>query len=184
MDITFFHFGALFFGSVAIFNAYSARKYGESYLPVIVGVMIFLSLILFLTLPWQYGYVAFLLTMVFSIANYRKSYSINKEKMKRYITDSKNKEPLGFTDIFTGWKLIHHLNRRYGNNKASLIYSFFMWLFGILLIIIFSNLWPDIFLNIWYVILIMTIVMFGFYRQNKKLLESLDTEELQQVKKE
>ncbi|WP_342306002.1 hypothetical protein [Methanolobus sp. ZRKC5] len=182
MDITIFYLGALFFGSVAIFNAYSTHKYGESYLPAIVSIMVFFSLLLLIILPWQYGYVAFMLTMIFSIVNYRKSYRINKGKMRQYIEDSRSTESLKLTDYFTGWKLIHHLNRRYGPNKASLIYSLFMWLFGILLIILVSHLWPDIFSNIWYVAFIMTTVMFGFYWQNKKLLESLNKGDFRQAK--
>ncbi len=182
MHITFFYFGALFFGSVTIYNIYSARKYGESYLPEIMGIMILFSLLLFMILPWQYGYVAFMLTMIFSVVNYRKSYRINKGKMKRYVEDSWSTEALKLTDFFMGWRLLHHLNRKYGPAKASLINSAFMWLFGIFLIIIFSYLWPDIFSNIYYIAPITTVVMFGFYWQNKKLLESLDPGDLQQVK--
>lgn len=182
MDITIFHIGALFFGSVTIFNIYSARKYGESYLPAILGAMMLLSALLFLVLPWQYGYVALLLTMIFSVANYRKSCRISEGKMKRYLEDSRNAEKLKPIYFITGWKLIHHLNRKYGSSKASLINSTLMWLFGIILILIFSRLWPDIFPGINQMVFIMTVVMLGYYWQNKKLLESLDTNDLQQVK--
>ncbi len=182
MDMTFFHFGALFFISVTIYNIYSAIKYGESYLPAIVGIMMSVSLLLIIILPWQYGYVAFILTMIFSVANYRKSCRINKGKMKRYIKDSKSTDKLKLIDLFTGWKLLHHLSRKYGPAKASFINSTFGWLFGILLIVISRYMWPDIFSNIRYIAFIMTAVMFGFYWQNKKLLESLASDDDQQVK--
>ncbi|WP_094226725.1 hypothetical protein [Methanolobus psychrotolerans] len=175
MDITFFHFGALFFGLVALYNLYSAHKYGESYLPVIVGTMMFISLVLIIIFPWQYGYIAFMLTAIFSVTKYRRVHDINKKKMKRYMDDSKNNESLKPIDYFTGWKLLHRLNKKYGPNKASLINSFFMWVFGILLICISRYMWPDIFSNLRYIAFIMTLVVLGFYWQNKKLLESLDS---------
>ncbi|WP_406656249.1 hypothetical protein V7O62_10360 [Methanolobus sp. ZRKC2] len=183
MDITIFHIGALFFASITIFNMYSARKYKESYLPAIIGIMMFFSLLLFLILPWQYGYAALLLTMIFSVANYRKSYSINKKKMMRLMENSQSAKPSKLTGLLTGWELIYHLNRKYDPSKASLINSILMWFLGILLIIVFNHIWPDVFSNIHYMAFIMTVIMLGYYWQNKKLLESLDTNDFQQVKK-
>lgn len=177
MDITFFHFGALFFALVALYNLYSARKYGESNLPVVVATMMFISLVLIIVFPWQYGYIAFMLTAIFSVIKYRRVYDINKKKMKRYVDDSKNNEPLKFIDYFTGWKLLHRLNKKYGPNKASLINSFFMWVFGMLLVVLCSYLWPYLFSNVRYIAFIMTVVILGFYWQNKKLLESLDSDD-------
>ncbi len=88
---------------------------------------------------------------------------------------SQNTEALKFTDFFTGWKLLHRLSRKYGPAKASFINSIFMWLSGIAIIYIFNYLWPDIFSNIWRMIFIVTLIMLGFYRQNKKLLEMSDS---------
>lgn len=175
MDVTFFYFGALFFGSMTVYNLYSARKYGESYLPVVVGAMMFISLVLLIVLPWQYGYTVFMFTAIFSVVKYRSVYDISKKKMERCIGDSKSTEPLKPIDYFTGWKLLHRLSNKYGPNKAALINSVVMWFFGIFLAVLFSYLWPNIFSNIWYIVLVMTIVMSGFYWQNKKLLESLES---------
>lgn len=177
MEITFFHVGAIFFGSVTIYNLHSARKYGESYIPAIAGSMMFISLLLFIFLPWQYGYIAFLLTTIFAVANYSKSKSINREKMKRFVKDSKAAEPLKLADYFMGWKVLHRLNEKYGPKKASFIYSVCMWVFGVILIIVSGYLWPDILSNIWQISFIVTMTMAGFYWQNKKLLEDLDSVE-------
>jgi Ca2+/Na+ antiporter len=175
MDITFFHFAALFFGLVTLYNVYSARKYGESYLPVLVGIMMLISLVLFIFLPWQYGYIAFLLTMMFSVAMYRKSCDIHKEKMKRFIRDSKDNDSLKLIDYFTGWKLLHRWNKNYGPKKASFINSFIMWIFGIVFAFLITYIWPDTFGDMNHnLIIIMTVAMLGFYWQNKRLLESLD----------
>jgi len=176
-------FRALFFGSVAIYNLHSARKYGESYLPAIVASMMFISSSLFLVLPLQYGSVAFLFTTMFALVNYKKNYGINKERMRRHIGDSQGTGTLKFTDYFTGWKMLHHLNRKYGPAKASLINTVFMWVFSILLLAIFSYLWPDIFSSIRYMALIVTMTIIGFYWQNKKLLENLDSNDFHEVKK-
>lgn len=175
MEITFFHVGAIFFGSVTIYNLHSSRKYGESYIPAIAGSMMFISLLLFIILPWQYGYIALIFTMIFAVVNYSKSKSINKEKMERFVKDSKVTEPLKLTDYFMGWKVLHRLNEKYGPKKASFIYSVYMWLFGVILIIVSGYLWPDIFSNVWLIGFIVTGTMVGFYWQNKKLLEDLDS---------
>jgi hypothetical protein len=175
MDITFFHFAALFFGSLTLYNLYSARRYGESYLPVVVGIMMLISLVLFIFLPWQYGYIAFLLTAMFSVAMYRKSCDIQKEKMKRFIGDSNDNDSLKLIDYFTGWKLLHRWNKKYGPKKASFINSAIMWIFGIVLAFLLTYIWPDTFEDMRHsIFLIMTAVMIGFYWQNKRLLESLE----------
>ncbi|WP_340819413.1 hypothetical protein [Methanolobus sp. WCC4] len=144
----------------------------------------FISLVLLIVLPWQYGYIAFLLTAMFSVGKYRKVQGINKEKMKRFMGDSKNTEPLKPIDYFTGWKLLHRWNAKYGPNKAAMINSALMWFFGILLILVSRYVWPDIFSNISSMIIVVTVVMLGFYWQNKKLLESLDADSCQQLKEE
>ena len=183
MYITIYHLGALFFGLVAIYNLHSARKYGESYLPAIVASMMSVSFALLFVLPLQYGSAVFLLTIIFALVNYKKIYRINREKMKRYISDSQSTEKLKLADYFTGWKMLHHLNRKYGPAKASLINTVFMWVFSILLLAIFSYLWPDIFSSIRYMALIVTMTIIGFYWQNKKLLENLDSNDFHEVKK-
>ncbi|WP_407354868.1 hypothetical protein [Methanolobus sp. WCC5] len=175
MNVTFFHFGALFFGLVAVYNLYSALKHRDSCLPAFVGAMMFILFVLFIFLPWQYGYLAFLLTAMFSVIIYRKSCDIQKEKMKRFVGNSKDTDQLKFVDYFTGWKLLHRWNNKYGPKKASLINSIIMWVFGITIGFLFTYLWPDIFSNMWHhIVIVMTIIMLGFYWQNKRLLESLD----------
>ena len=173
MDVTFFHFIALFFGLTAVYSFYSARKYESGYLPALIGVMMTISFFLFL-IAKIVGAIAFFLTLIFALANFKEIRSINENKMKRYISDSKNTEPIKAVDLFTGWKLLHRLNSMYGPRKASLINSSIMWIFCILIAFIYTYLWPDIFTNFWSLILIMTIIVAGFYRQNKKLLESLE----------
>lgn len=184
MYFTIYHLGALFFGLVAIHNIYSARKYGESYMPAIAASMMSVSFSLLLVLPLQYGSAVFLLTTIFALVNYKKTHRLNREKMKRYIADSQGTEKLKLADYFTGWKLLHRLNRKYGPVKASLINSFFMWFFGILLFAVFTYLWPEIFSDFLHMAFIMTIVVTVFYWQNKKLLESLGTSDLRQMRKE
>ena len=178
-----YHLGALFFGSAAIYNLHSARKYGESYIPAIVSSMMSVSFALLLVLPLQYGSAVFLLTIIFALVNYKKIYRINRVKMKRYLADSQSTEKLKLADYFTGWKLLHRLNRKHGPAKASLINSFFIWFFGMLLLAVFTYLWPDISLKIRHMAFVMTIVVTGFYWQNKKLLENLDTNGFPEVKK-
>ena len=174
MDITFFHFAALFFVLMAVYNLYSAHKHGENYLPALLGLMLFISFSLFIISKVLLGSIAMFLTMIFALANFKKIRRANENKMKRYISDSKNDEPLKFVDLFTGWKLLHRLNKKYGPQKASLINSSIMWIFCILIAFMYTYLWPDIFTNIWSLIFIMTIIVAGFYRQNKKLLENLE----------
>jgi hypothetical protein len=94
--------------------------------------------------------------------------------MKRYLSDSRSNEPIKPIDLFTGWKLLHRLNQKYGPRKASLINSSIMWIFCILIAFMFTYLWPDIFTNTWSLIFVMTIIVAGFYRQNKRLLENLE----------
>ncbi|MEZ5334768.1 MAG: hypothetical protein R2741_05785 [Methanolobus sp.] len=183
MNITFFHFGAVFFALTAIFNYHSARKYEGSYLPAIMGVMMCISIFLFLV-SREAGSIAFLLTMIFGIANYNKAKTINENKMKRYMVDSKNADSLKLNDYFSGWKLLHLLHRKYGPGKASLINSFVMWVFGVLMVKMYIYLWPEIFTNFWSLILVITTITALFYRQNKKLLENLDGDAFQQNKKE
>ncbi|WMW24101.1 hypothetical protein RE474_08310 [Methanolobus sediminis] len=175
MEITFFHLAALFFGLLTLYNLYSARKYGESYLPVLVGTMMLFSLVLFIFLPWQYGYVAFLLTAIFSVTIYRKSCDMHKEKMERFVRDSKDNDSLKLIDYFTGWKLLHRWNKKYGPKKASFINSAIMWVFGIVFTLLLIYIWPDTFVNMRYSIIIsITVVIVGFYWQNKRLLEGLE----------
>jgi hypothetical protein len=175
MNISFFHFAALFFGSVTLYNLYSARRYGESYIPALVGMMMLISLVLFIFLPWQYGYIAFLLTVTFSVAIYRKSRNIQKEKMKRFVGDSKDADSLKLIDYFFGWKLLHRWNKKYGPKKASFINSLIMWIFGIIFAFLLIYIWPDTFEDIRHSIIpVMTVVMIGFYWQNKRLLENLE----------
>jgi hypothetical protein len=173
MDISFFHFAALFFVLLAIYNLYSAHKYQNSYLPAIMGAMMAISFFLFL-ITKIVGAIAFFLTMIFALVNFKKIRNINENKMKRYLNDSRNNEPIKLADLFTGWKLLHRLNKKYGPHKASLINSSIMWIFCILIAFMYTYLWPDIFTNIWYLIFIMTIIVAGFYRQNKRLLEKLE----------
>ncbi len=80
MNITFFHFGALFFGLVAAYNLHSARKYGVNSLPAIIALMMFISFSLFLLMPLQYGLVAFLITIMFALINYNKGYKSTKQR--------------------------------------------------------------------------------------------------------
>ncbi len=175
MDITFFHFATLFFGLLTLYNLYSARKYGESYLPVLVGIMMLISLVLFIFVQRQYGYIVFLLTAMFSVAMYRKSCDIQKEKMKRFVGDSKETDSLKLIDYFLGWKLLHRWNKKYGPKKASFINSLIMWIFGIIFAFLLIYIWPDTFEDIRHSIFpVITVVMIGFYWQNKRLLENLE----------
>ena len=175
MDITFFHFATLFFGLLTLYNLYSARKYGESYLPVLVGIMMLISLVLFIFVQRQYGYIVFLLTAMFSVAMYRKSCDVQKEKMKRFVGDSKETDSLKLIDYFLGWKLLHRWNKKYGPKKASFINSLIMWIFGIIFAFLLIYIWPDTFEDIRHSIFpVITVVMIGFYWQNKRLLENLE----------
>ncbi|MDK2948468.1 MAG: hypothetical protein PWQ63_1628 [Methanolobus sp.] len=174
MEIILFYFTALFFGLMAVYNLYSARKNGENYLPALLGLMMFISAALILLSKELLGAIVFFLTMAFVLVNFKKIRSANENKMKRYLSDSRNNEPIKLADLFTGWKLLHRLNKKYGPHKASLINSSIMWIFCILIAFMYTYLWPDIFTNIWYLIFIMTIIVAGFYRQNKRLLEKLE----------
>jgi len=173
MDISFFHFAALFFGSMSVYNLYSAHKYKGSYLPAIVGAMMTISFLLFFIVK-ELGAIAFFLTMIVVLIYSKRIRNINENKMKSYLSDSRNNEPIKLADLFTGWKLLHRLNKKYGPRKASFINSSIIWIFCILIAFMYTYLWPDIFTNIWYLIFIMTIIVAGFYRQNKRLLEKLE----------
>ncbi|MBP1907990.1 hypothetical protein [Methanolobus bombayensis] len=94
--------------------------------------------------------------------------------MKRFVGDSKDNDSLKLIDYFFGWKLLHRWNKKYGPKKASFINSTIMWVFGIAIAYLFIYIWPDTFENMRHsIFLIMTVVMIGFYWQNKRLLESL-----------
>lgn len=139
IDISIFHAAALFFGIMTLYNLYSANRHKHSYLPAAVGFVMFVSSSLFL-ISELYGSIAFTLTMVFILLNYRKITKINRNRMQRYLEDSRNAGPLKFSDYFTGWKLVHHLNKKYGAGKASLIYSAFFWMMGLLFIAMYAYL--------------------------------------------
>jgi membrane protein implicated in regulation of membrane protease activity len=158
---------------MAVYNLYSAHKYKGSYLPAILGVLMSISFLL-IFISRELTTIAFFLAMLFALVNFKKIRRVNENKMKRYISDSKSNEPLKLADYFTGWKLLHRLNKKYGPCKASLINSSFIWIFSILIAFIYTYLWPDFFTNIWYLISIMTIVVALSYRQNKRLLESMN----------
>jgi hypothetical protein len=179
MDVTFFHFIALFFGLTAVYSLYSAYKYKESYLPAILGILLSISFLL-IFISRELTTIAFFFTMAFVLVNFKKMRHVNENKMKRYLSDSKNTEPIKAVDLFTGWKLLHRLNSMYGPRKASLINSSIMWIFCILIAFMYTYLWPDIFTNIWYLIFIMTVVVAGFYHQNKRMLEGLEKNNLMQ----
>lgn len=181
MDITIFHFGIVFFGFMTIYNISSARRYNESYFPAIIGALMFISTLLLLLLPRQYGSVAFLFTALFTIVNRKKIQKNHDKRIEKFIEDDNDNEPLNIADFFTGWKLLHRLNHKYGPKKASLIISIWVALPVFLIFLIASYVWPgfwlDIFSGKYYLMgIIAGILIIGYYRQNKKLLEKLDSE--------